>query len=152
MLKLVKKIDHGDADYHVTLSFEYRQKARFKTCLDEGGEAGLFLTRGQVLQHGDLLQSEDGKIVQVLAAAESLSEVICDDALLLARLCYHLGNRHVALQIGRNFVRYQADHVLDHMVSHFGLAVTHIEAGFAPEIGAYHSHSDDSADHHSHAH
>jgi len=146
MLKLVKKIEHGDAQHHLTLAFENRQKARFKAHLDEGGEVGLFLQHGQVLQHGDLLQSEDGKIVRILAAKEAISEVRCDDPLLLAKLCYHLGNRHVALQIGDNFVRYQPDHVLDHLVEHFCLSINHCEAAFEPESGAYNSHS------HSHSH
>jgi urease accessory protein len=155
MLKLDSKIDHdvdqGEIDYHLTLPFELRQKARFKTRLDEGGEVGLFLQHGNVLQHGDLLRSENGKVVRILAAREAVSEVRCSDPLLLAKLCYHLGNRHVALQIGKDFVRYQPDHVLDHLVSHFSLSVTHTEASFEPEIGAYHKHSHE-LHKHSHEH
>jgi len=150
MLKLLNKIEHGDADFHLTLAFEQRQKARFKAQLDEGGEAGLFLERGQVLQHGDLLQSENGQLVRILAAQEAVSEVSCSEPLLLARLCYHLGNRHVPLQIGENFVRYQTDHVLDHLVEHFNLTVKHCEARFEPESGAYHSHSHDHDHDHDH--
>jgi len=150
MLKLLNKIEHGNSDYHLTLAFELRQKARFKAQLDEGGEVGLFLQHGNVLRHGDLLQSEDGKIVQVIAANEAVSEVRCSDPLLLSRLCYHLGNRHVPLQIGANFVRYQPDHVLDHLVQHFSLQVTHGNAPFEPETGAYHSHSHNPSHNHDH--
>jgi urease accessory protein len=90
-----------------------------------------------VLRDGDLLAGVDGLLVQVRAAAEPVSEVHCDDALLLARACYHLGNRHVVLQIGPGFVRYPHDHVLDDMLRGLGLEPACAEAPFEPEAGAY---------------
>ncbi|MGI9301604.1 MAG: urease accessory protein UreE, partial [Gammaproteobacteria bacterium] len=109
--------------------------------LDDGTQAGLFLDRGQVLRDGDLIGDANGMIVSIRAATEPLSCVTCDDARLLARVCYHLGNRHVPLQIGEGKVRYQHDHVLDDMVRGFGLQPKLVEAPFEPEAGAYGAHS-----------
>ncbi|MOA31878.1 Urease accessory protein UreE [compost metagenome] len=84
-------------------------------------------------------------MVQVIAASETVSTMHCCDPLQLARACYHLGNRHVPLQIAADFVRYQHDHVLDDMLRGFGLEVQLEQAPFEPEAGAYqsggHSHS-----------
>jgi len=77
--------------------------------------------------------------VQVLAAPERVSTVRCADPLLLARAAYHLGNRHVPLQIEAGFLRYQHDHVLDEMVRGLGLEVLIEQAPFEPEAGAYQS-------------
>ncbi len=89
-------------------------------------------------------------MVEVVAAAEPLSVVRCEDPFLLARACYHLGNRHVPLQILPGELRYHHDHVLDEMLKLFDLEVTFASLPFEPEAGAYasegHSHS------HSHAH
>ena len=115
----------------------------------------MFLERGQVLRDGDLLASADGLVVQVRAAAEPVSEVACPDPLLLARACYHLGNRHVPLQIREGRLRYQHDHVLDEMLRGLGLHPRFSEAPFEPEPGAYggsaHGHGQDHS-HHTHAH
>ncbi len=105
--------------------------------LDDGREAGVFLARGDSLKHGDLLASDDGLVVRVEAAHERLSTVASPDSHLLARACYHLGNRHVALQIEPGRLRYLHDHVLDDMVRGLGLAVTLEDAPFEPEPGAY---------------
>jgi urease accessory protein len=148
-LKLDKSTDHPrTADRLLTLPFGERSKSRQRAVLDNGEEAGLFLERGTVLRHGDLLLSDDGRVVEVRAAAESVSTVHTDDPRMLARACYHLGNRHVALQIGDGWLRYQHDHVLDDMVRGFGLSVAVELAPFEPEGGAYvASHAA-----HSHAH
>jgi urease accessory protein len=122
----------------LSLSFELRQRCRQRVRLRSGQEVGLLLPRGVVLRSGDLLRSDDGGItVRVEAAPELLSIVRCEDALLLARVCYHLGNRHVALQIERNSVRYPHDHVLDAMVAGLGLRVETASLPFEPEPGAY---------------
>lgn len=121
----------------LTLPFEARQKSRLRTRLDNGAEAALYLERGHILRHGDCLQSPDGFVVEVRAAAESVSTVHSEDAILLARACYHLGNRHVPLQIGPGWVRYQHDHVLDDMVRGLGLEVICEQTSFEPEAGAY---------------
>src|SRR6187549_3489761 len=83
----------------LTLPFELRQRSRLRCLLDNGEEAGLILERGTVLRGGDRLQAEDGRVIVVLAAPEQLSVIGNDDPLLLARAAYHLGNRHVAVQI-----------------------------------------------------
>ena len=137
----IEKLIEGNAQHSVTLSLpiDQRTRSRLKVTLDDGRQAGLFLPRGKVLRGGDLLQSTEGLIVQVCAAAESVSTVHSDDALALARVSYHLGNRHVPLQITSKWIRYQHDHVLDDMVSGLGLTVEVEQAPFEPEAGAYQS-------------
>lgn len=126
---------------HLTLSFEYRQKSRLRTHLDDGTDVLLSLPRGTVLRHGDLLRAVDGTLIKVEAALETVSVVRTDDMLLLARACYHLGNRHLPVQIGVGWLRFQPDHVLAHMLNGLGLDVHSETAPFEPENGAYHSHS-----------
>lgn len=119
--------------------------------LDDGREAGVFLERGESLKHGDLLVSDDGILVRVEAAPERVSTVMSQDPHLLARACYHLGNRHVALQIEPQRLRYLHDHVLDDMVRGLGLAVIVDYAPFEPEPGAYGGSSNARGpDHHQH--
>lgn len=125
------------ADY-LMLPFELRQKARQRVRLLSGQEAGLFLERGDILRNGDLLATDEGTCLQVLAAPEQVSIARSDDALLLARLAYHLGNRHVALQILPDRLVYLHDHVLDEMVRGLGAAVEITVQPFEPEEGAYH--------------
>ena len=121
----------------LTLPFELRQKSRLRTRLDSGEEVGLFLPRGTVLRHGDRLRATDGRVVEVRAAPETVSTARAADSLLLARAAYHLGNRHVALQIGSGWLRYLHDHVLDGMARELGLTVLCEQAPFEPEAGAY---------------
>jgi len=130
-------------DVQLVLPYQLRTKSRLRTALPSGEEVGLILERGTVLRDGDCLLAEDGRVVQIVAAPETVSTVRSNDALALMRASYHLGNRHVALQIGAGWVRYQRDHVLDEMVRGLGLEVTVEEAPFEPEAGAYggHSHS-----------
>jgi len=132
----------------VCLRIDQRTKSRLKITLDNGAEAGLFLPRGQILRDGDLLESTDGMVIRVEAAAETVSTVHSSDAHSLARVCYHLGNRHVPLQIAATWARYQHDHVLDDMVAGLGLEVTIEQAPFEPEAGAYQS----SSHKHNHSH
>jgi urease accessory protein len=137
---------HGSAEEAhatLTLSFEQRQKSRLRVTLDNGEEAGLSLPRGTVLRSGDQLRAGDGRVIEVCAASEPVTTASTRDNHLLARAAYHLGNRHVALQIGEGWVRYLADHVLDAMVGGLGLGIVHEERPFEPEIGAYPSSSHD---------
>lgn len=128
------------AQASLTLTFERRSKMRARIVLDDGGEAMLDLPRGRPLQDGDKVKADDGLVIQVHAASESLSVATSADPLLLARACYHLGNRHVALEIGPNRVAYLTDHVLDDLVRHLGLTLTLETAPFSPENGAYDHH------------
>ena len=145
----------------ITLSFDQRVKSRQKVVLENGSEAGLFLPRGTILQQGDCLLAETNEIVRIIAASETVSTTYISDPLIMARCSYHLGNRHVPLQITPEFIRYQHDHVLDEMLTGLGVTVTVESAPFEPEAGAYgsnshthgHSHEHDHGDgHHDHAH
>ena len=150
MLRFVELVDHCDAVLATaTLTFDQRTRSRQKLTLDNGASAGLFLPRGQVLQHGALIRAEGGEVVEIRAADETVSTVRVADPLALARACYHLGNRHVALQIGEGFIRYQHDHVLDDMLRGLGLEAIHERAPFEPEAGAYGGHAH-GAHHHGH--
>ena len=125
----------------LVLPFELRQKSRLRARLSTGAEAGLLLERGTVLRGGDLLRADDGSVIEVVAALETVSTVRESDAMRLARAGYHLGNRHVAVQIGPGWLRYGHDHVLDDMVRGLGLTVVVEQAPFEPEAGAYaHDH------------
>ncbi len=152
MLKITEKLAKPQqTNIKLTLPFELRQKSRLKVTLSDGRQAGLFLERGDVLRGGDCLQAEDESIIQVQADNETLSMVNTDDTLLLARACYHLGNRHVPLQISAHSLSYLHDHVLDDMLKQLGLIVSCTQAPFEPESGAYggHSHSHNG---HNHSH
>jgi urease accessory protein len=136
----------------LSLPFELRQKSRLKAHLDSGEEVGLILPRGRVLRGGDCLRAENGMIIQLTAAQESVSTVTAPDPLTLQRACYHLGNRHVPLQITEHWIRYLKDHVLDDMVISLGLNITHEQAPFEPEVGAYHKHGHEHGQKHAREH
>ena len=119
------------------LTFELRSKSRLRTHLVNDEECGLFLERGTVLRGGDKLVGNDGRIVEIIAAAEKVMEAHSGDPLLLARAAYHLGNRHVPVQVGSGFLRFGYDHVLGEMVRGLGLLLIETEAPFEPESGAY---------------
>ncbi len=153
MLKFEQKITRKNQPHTtLTLKRDQREKSRLKVVLDDGREAGLFFAKGTSFQDGDLIIDVHGKtLVKVKAAPEEVSTVYCDDPFMLARACYHLGNRHVPLQIQIGVLRYQHDHVLDDMVRGLGLEVRTEQAPFEPESGAYsggHQHKD--AYHHHH--
>ncbi|MFK7913070.1 MAG: urease accessory protein UreE [Pseudomonadales bacterium] len=136
----------------VALPFEERQKARQRVTLESGTEAGLKLARGTVLRNGDYLLSSQGHCIRIDAAPESVSRVTGADAQTLARAAYHLGNRHVWLQVGDGWLSYLHDHVLDDMIRGLGLTVTSVEQPFEPEAGAYNTqpHQHDGGPHHHH--
>lgn len=154
MIVLTQRLDHAHA---VTASATLALDTRLKSCgpirLDDGREAGLLLPRGHLLRGGDLLANDDvSEVVRIIAAPETVSTVIAGDGLLLARVCYHLGNRHVPLQIAAGWARYQHDHVLDDMVRGLGAEVSVEQAPFEPEAGAYQSAPHDHGHGHGHAH
>ena len=141
----------------VALTFDERKRGRLKIETLNGIEAGIQIERGQVMRHGSILLSESGDILKVKAAPEVVSSAYVKDATLFARACYHLGNRHVSLQVGEGFLRFQKDYVLDDMLHGLGIHVVHEEAEFEPENGAYakgsaHSHSHDHVAEHKHEH
>lgn len=149
MLIVSKRLEQpAAAQAFLTLPYEERKKFRLRTALDNGQEVGLQLDRQGVLRGGDCLRADDGTVIQIRAGDEAVSTVQCDDSLTMARACYHLGNRHVPLQITHHWLRYQQDHVLDDMVQKLGLSIEHEMAPFEPESGAYHG----GAAHHHHHH
>ncbi|MFO7640809.1 MAG: urease accessory protein UreE [Candidatus Competibacteraceae bacterium] len=137
-LQIVERLSENlPAQATLTLSFEVRRKSRLRTRLDNGADVGVFLPHGTVLHDGDRLRTTDGLVVEVRAALETVSTARTEDSLTLARAAYHLGNRHIPLQLGPGWLRYPHDHVLDGMVRDLGLEVTGEEVPFEPEAGAY---------------
>jgi len=89
------------------------------------------------LRGGDLLQAADGRVVEVIAAAERVVHVECASSSELARVAYHLGNRHMPVQVGDAFLRIGENHVIEEMLRGLGAKLKIIEAPFEPEPGAY---------------
>ena len=151
----------------IELPYDIRKRSRIHAQTTCGREAGLFLERGNILKAGDLLISESGELIRIKAAEEAVSTVSSNDAMILLKAAYHLGNRHVPLEIdfdeqGIHRLRFQEDYVLDDMVRQLGAKLTHENAAFHPESGAYgshgkiagghHHHADDEHEHHTHHH
>jgi urease accessory protein len=136
----------------MTLTFDDRRRSRLLAKLDDGREVALLLPRGTVLRDGDRVRAdEDGLVFVVRAAAETLSVGRTDDPHTLTVAAYHLGNRHVPLQIGDCWLAYAHDHVLDDMARGLGLEVETRVAPFEPEPGAHrHEPRSDPAPHHHH--
>ena len=137
------------------LDFDARQKSRLRTRLVSGEEVALRLARGVPLRGGDWLRAEDGRLIRVEAAPEAVVHITCGGAAALARAAYHLGNRHVAVQVGEGFLRIVADHVLEDMLRGLGAAMVRMTAAFEPESGAYaagHAHAAPHTHEHGHGH
>jgi urease accessory protein len=133
-LKIPRSAYKLDVKGQLRLPFEQRQKSRLKTQLVSGEEVALMLPRGEILRGGDLVTASDGRVIEVVAEPEKLLHIESD---ALAKLAYHLGNRHVPVQVGDGFLRIAADHVLEEMVKKLGAKVKQVEAPFEPEAGAY---------------
>jgi urease accessory protein len=150
----------AEASGVVTLGFADRRRSRMRIHLDDGREAALMLPRGTILHDGDRLRDpESGVVVSVRAADQTLSFVHAAGAVALARAAYHLGNRHIPVQVGAGWLAYEHDHVLDQMVEELGLAVEAHFAPFEPEAGGYrhgaasgHSHGRAHGHEHEHDH
>lgn len=137
----------------ILLPFDVRQKGRFRTQSAQGHDVGVFLERGEVLQSGDHLLTECGQRFAVVAEQEAVIEATCSDWQVFARACYHMGNRHVPMQIGERWLRFQPDHVLQEMLELLGMTCCAMTAEFSPENGAYHGRGGHSHGHtHSHPH
>jgi urease accessory protein len=150
MLEITARLEKGARapGGQLRLPFELRQKSRLRTRLVSGEEVAVLLPRGEVLRGGDLVAASDGRAIEVLAEPERLLHI---ESAQLARLAYHLGNRHVPVQVGDGFLRIAADHVLEEMARKLGARVSSIEAPFEPETGAYaggHAHGGKIHDHH----
>jgi len=154
----------------VELDWDLRCKSRFDATDSSGRQLGVFLPRGSVVRGGDVLVAEDGTLVRVLAAAQPVLVVRhCSQhgtPFDLMRAAYHLGNRHVSLQLAPDHLKLEPDHVLADMLRGMHLIVTEEQAAFEPEGGAYamqaeagtsahagHGHGHEHEhEHHDHAH
>ncbi len=146
-LTLIARCEAVDYPYgELVLPFDLRIRSRLRTRLASGEEAVLRTERGAILRGGECLKSDDGRVVRVSAAPEKVMHVTCADQFELTRAAYHLGNRHVPVEIGEGYLRIAVDHVLCGMLLGLGAKVEELDAPFEPESGAYgggHGHDDE---------
>ncbi|WP_111859256.1 urease accessory protein UreE [Acinetobacter sp. CFCC 10889] len=139
----LEQIEAGTLFETIALSFDTRQKSRFRATLNNGDDVGVDLPRTGILRSGALIATEQGEILRIDAKAERVMQVTAPSAFDLLKAAYHLGNRHVPLMLTPTALYFEPDHVLAEMVVGLGLTVTETEHPFEPESGAYaqHSHS-----------
>jgi urease accessory protein len=142
---------HAAADT-VVLDFDDRHRRRMAMTGTRGLEFLLDLENAVALRGGDALVLEDGRLIEVVAAAEPLLEIRGADPLHLVRVAWHLGNRHLPTQIMPKGLRIRRDHVIEAMVKGLGARIIEIEAPFDPEGGAYASSHAHAPEAHAHAH
>lgn len=134
----------------VELDWDTRARSRFDAIDSSGRQLGVFLPPGQVLRGGDMLVAEDGSLVRVLAAAQPVLVIRPGGSRLglfeLTRAAYHLGNRHVSIELQPDHLKIEPDPVLHALLREMRLSVTALLAAFEPEGGAYGGHG------HGHAH
>ena len=169
MIQISKLIPHGKGiapvllkrSSSVELDWDVRQKSRFDATDSEARPLGVFLPRGTVVRGGDVLVAEDGSFVRVIAAPQSVLKItFCSahgSAFDLIRAAYHLGNRHVPIELKPDHLKIEPDHVLAEMLRAMHLTVTEVDEIFEPESGAYgdhhgHGHEHGHAAHHGHGH
>ena len=141
----------------IELDWDVRQKSRFATTDSQGRELAIFLPRGQAVRGGDVLVAEDGSLIRVLAAPQ---KVLCISACAvhgtpfdLMRAAYHLGNRHVPIELQPDHLKIEPDHVLADMLRSMHMTVVEADLPFEPEGGAYGGHvTNDGHNHHHHGH
>jgi urease accessory protein len=131
-----------DAAGTITLDFEDRHRRRIRLLTDQGEEVLLDLPKAVAMAEGDGLRLQDGRWLKVQAAVEPIVEVRHIDPGQLARLAWHLGNRHLPTQIGVTVLRIRPDHVIEAMLKGFGANLVTVRAPFQPEGGAYSSHAE----------
>jgi urease accessory protein len=144
----------------VELDWDVRQKSRFDATDNQGRALGVFLPRGTLVRGGDVLVAEDGSMIRVQAAAQPVLVITpCADhgsTFDLVRAAYHLGNRHVQIELQPDHFKIEPDHVLADMLRAMHLTVKEAQVAFEPEGGAYaaggHTHGHDHAHGHSHEH
>ena len=147
----------------ITLDWDQRQKSRFD-CVDSlGRRIGVFLPRGTVVRGGDVLLAQDGSLLKVVAAPQPVLRITPCTAhgspFDLVRAAYHLGNRHVPIELRPDHLKIEPDHVLADMLRHMHLIVQATSEAFEPEAGAYgdagghgHAHGHGHTHGHSHGH
>lgn len=135
---------------HVELDWDLRQKSRFEATDALERQIGIFLPRGTVLRGGDVLVAEDGSLIKVIAAPQTVLRITpCSShgsSFDLIRAAYHLGNRHVPIELKPDHLKIEPDHVLADMLRAMHLTVVEVNEAFEPESGAY------ASDGHAHGH
>jgi urease accessory protein len=142
----------------VELDWDIRQKSRFEATDSTGRQLGVFLPRGTVARGGDVLVAQDGSLIQVVAAPQSVLKITHCPAhgspYDLIRAAYHLGNRHVPIELKPDHLKIEPDHVLADLLRAMHLTVVEVNEAFEPESGAYasgvHAHSHEHGADHSH--
>jgi urease accessory protein len=142
----------GNAADSIVLDYDDRHRRRMAMTATRGLAFLLDLPAAASLHGGDALVLEDGRLVEVVAAPEPLLEIRCSDPLQLIRIAWHLGNRHVPVQVLARSLRIRRDHVLAEMAAQLGARVVEIEAPFDPEGGAYAAPAGDHPHGHDHHH
>lgn len=127
----------GEINDSLELELEQRVKGRFKAASSGGREVRVFLERGTPLAIDSVLRSTCGLAITVRGVDEEVALARCADWPTFSKACYHLGNRHVALQVGERWLCFKPDHVLEDMLRQLGLTVIHEQRLFDPEPGAY---------------
>ncbi len=125
----------------VELDWDVRQKSRFEATDSQGRTLGVFLPRGTVLRGGDVLVAQDGSLIRVVAGSQKVLRItVCAEhgsAFDLTRAAYHLGNRHVPIELRPDHLKIEPDHVLADMLRALHLTVQEAQEAFEPEAGAY---------------
>lgn len=153
MLTLTTKVDSAETIYaQLVLLYEMRENSRLRTKLATGEEVAIFMPRGTILRNHDLLKSEEGRVVEIVAAHEPTYRVSCCSMHDLLRCAFHLGNRHTQTQVEETFLRILQDPVLKQMLQGLGATVIEESAQFEPEAGAYGGGGHHHDDGHFHAH
>lgn len=153
MINISKRLDKSPlikVSDQLVLPFDLRQRSRLRVTLVSGREAALLLDRGTILRGGDLLETEHGQVVEIVAANQAVTDVTAKTPQALMCAAYHLGNRHVPLQVGDGWLRLEQDHVLNEMLLGLGMVTIDQNAPFEPEAGAYgggHRHAGDDDNH-----
>ena len=145
MLAIHKLIHQGRGLAHVLLQraasieldWDLRQKSRFAATDSQGRALAIFLPRGQAVRGGDVLLAEDGSLVRVIAAPQQVLYITAGSPFALLRAAYHLGNRHVPIELQPDHLKIEPDHVLADMLRSMHLTVSAAELPFEPEGGAY---------------
>lgn len=152
MLNFTQQVsaDFGQTvDFSLSLTADERTRSHHYFVTNTGQGVYLRLPRGTVLQHGDILRSEDGQaFMRILAKPEPVLTVTAQTPLALLQAAYHLGNRHVSLEVTETYLRLPPDPVLQAMLQQRGLQVIAETVPFQPEAGAYgHSHAHERTNH-----
>lgn len=160
MLQVAKRIPQGQGlapvllhrAATVTLDWDTRQKSRFDCEDSQSRRVGVFLPRGTVVRGGDVLVAQDGALLRVVAAPQTVLRVTpCAEhgtPFDLIRAAYHLGNRHVPIELQPDHLKFEPDHVLADMLCQMHLTVTEVREPFEPESGAYGDHATTGHHHH----